>query len=339
MLKATILSNSAKNLTHILQRLKTIRINPRVFVFLFFLLIATIFWFLDALSKDYTTTVTYPVDYRNFPENKILVGDLPGHLKVQINGYGFTLLQIKMGMAIDPMPFDIQEMSLTPKAGNHGRTYFYLTELAQETIAEKLPSGVSVMSVKPDSIIFRFEDVDSKDVPVAKEAFTFRFRKQYMQTGPLRITPDSVKIWGPEARLDTIRHVRPAKKLFTDLNKDLAVEVPLEEKTDIRIKPPKVRLRMEVSEFTEKTVKLPVEIRNLPRGTNVKLFPDNVRVTFHVGLQQYAGVSESRFRAVVNYDDIRSGISNKVRVRLATRPGYIQDVRIYPEYLEYILEQ
>lgn len=315
------------------------RINPRVFVFLFFLIIATIFWFLSALSKNYTTTVAYPLGYENFPEDKILVGELPEHLEVQLRGYGFTLLQIKMGMGVEPLPFSVSDLSMVPKSGKTNNTYYYLTDFSRDKIARALPADVNVLKLKPDSIIFQFDEMASKTVPVDKDAFAFNYRRQFMQTGPVSIKPDSVKLWGAKSRLDTILSIAPAKKTFNDLHEPLNTDVDLQQLADIRVKPEKVHVELPVSEFTEKTLRIEVAVRNLPGDTNIKLFPDNVKVTFLVGLQQYSHVKTIDFRAVVDYEDMRSGISNKVRVHLTEKPEYIDNIRIYPEYLEYIIEK
>ena len=61
-----------KDLSQIRSYLKIAKLknDKQVIVFMVCLLIATSLWFLNALSKDYTTIVSYPVKYINPPKNQ-----------------------------------------------------------------------------------------------------------------------------------------------------------------------------------------------------------------------------------------------------------------------------
>ena len=50
---------------------KNLKADRRLVVFLFFIVLATIFWFLNQLDEEYVTEIPLPVRYTNFPEEKI----------------------------------------------------------------------------------------------------------------------------------------------------------------------------------------------------------------------------------------------------------------------------
>ena len=73
-----------------------VKINKKLLIYLFFLVISIALWYLNALSKDYTTFVQYKVQYENFPKGKALISELPEKLSLKVKGLGFSVLKHKL---------------------------------------------------------------------------------------------------------------------------------------------------------------------------------------------------------------------------------------------------
>ena len=80
-------------LKNAVEKFQRLRLDRRVVVFLFFLVVSSIFWLLSALDKEYTVDLRYPVRYTNFPDKQVLVGELPSDLELTVSTYGFTLVK------------------------------------------------------------------------------------------------------------------------------------------------------------------------------------------------------------------------------------------------------
>ena len=106
-----------KNLTDISDYVKVVKLknNRRVVVFLVCLIIATSLWFLNALGKEYTSEVSYPVKYINPPANQFLADNTPVKLDLKIYGQGFTLLRFKL-LSFSPIILDIAEITKNQKS-------------------------------------------------------------------------------------------------------------------------------------------------------------------------------------------------------------------------------
>src|ERR1043165_1817825 len=72
------------------------RLNRRVVSFLFCVLLSLFFWLLMALSKDYKISASFPVDYVNFPEDKLIANHLPETIDLQLHSSGFNLMMYKL---------------------------------------------------------------------------------------------------------------------------------------------------------------------------------------------------------------------------------------------------
>src|ERR1700750_3425788 len=95
-----------------------IRLNRRVFTFFICVLISIFFWLLMSLSKEYTITVSFPVNYVNLPTDKIISNHLPETIDIEIKATGFNLLFYKIKQQRETVLLDIND-ALPYTAKNH----------------------------------------------------------------------------------------------------------------------------------------------------------------------------------------------------------------------------
>ena len=101
------MQNIKNKIWEVVSKKRNLSDNKKIVTYLVFVFIATIFWFLNALSKDYTTTVSYPVNYKNLPKDKILIRELPDKLFLEVKGGGFALLRYKISTAFQPINLNV----------------------------------------------------------------------------------------------------------------------------------------------------------------------------------------------------------------------------------------
>ncbi len=109
--------------------------NRNILLFLFFVVLATIFWFIRALGDHYESVVNYPVRYTNFPEGKQLAGDVPDKLTLRINATGFTILKSKLNLNLIPVRFDVASYQLN-NTGND--IFFVVTQSVRSVLSNEL---------------------------------------------------------------------------------------------------------------------------------------------------------------------------------------------------------
>jgi hypothetical protein len=112
--------------------------------------------------------------------------------------------------------------------------------------------------------------------------------------------------------------------------------VPLNTREKIRVEPKKVNLKIPVERFTEKKIKIPITVVNRPQGSNLKIFPSDAEVSFLVGLSDYETITQSDFDVVVVFDSAQT--QQTLEVILRKQPEYIQQLRISPPNVEYLIE-
>jgi hypothetical protein len=318
-------------------RRKKITLNRRVLIFFFFLQLSVIFWFLTAMNKEYTTSISYPVHYIRFPEKKVLVNDIPDRLELEVIAGGYTLLRYQLQSRIAPIIFDVNSFSLNTVLGDP-TTLYILTSYAKDRIAKQLSSEIEILNISPDSLFFQFADKVSKKIPV-KPDLDVSFEKQYMQVGPYLVEPDSVTISGPEMMIDTIERVATIPVTMADVNRSFDMELEMQPLHKIEYDPLEVWIQVPVEKFTEASLKVQIEVINMPDSLLLRPFPPAVTVSCQIGLSAYETLNEHLFRAVIDYAEVRNMLGNKLQVQIIKMPVYIKSVNFTPKSVEYIVER
>ena len=64
---------------------------------------ATTFWFLNALNKEHTTTLNYPLEFLYDSDTYMAIDDLPPSVMINVNSNGWNLLKNSLGIKISPL--------------------------------------------------------------------------------------------------------------------------------------------------------------------------------------------------------------------------------------------
>ena len=330
------LSDLIKRFTRVTDR-KKITLNKRFLIFFFFLMLSILLWFLTALNKDYITSIDYPVRYIRFPEDKVLVNDIPDRLDLTVEASGFTLLSYKLRSRITPILIDVNSYSPN-KFRNDPSSIFILSSDAKDGIARQLSNEINIIDIHPDSLIFRFARRAEKLVPVLPN-LDLSFEKQFMQVGPYTLEPDSISISGPVVIIDSIVEVKTEEFVRSEINESFNEELKILPINKIDFNPVEVWLQVPVEKFTEASLTIPIEVVNLPDSLVLRTFPGEVNISCQVGLSAYESLNEHLFRAEVDYAEAGTMLGSKLQVNLVKVPEYIQALNYTPKSVEYILEK
>lgn len=312
--------------------------GQKVLVFLFFFGLSALIWFFNALGKDYSTYISFPVRYTNFPEGKILTNDLPDRLWLKVNAQGNIIFKYKLRSNINPVVFDVK--SFASEQGLNGQQQFFvLTSMARERLQGQLNQEIQIADIEPDTLFFNLADTESKLVPVTANVL-ISMEKQYLQKGGIQISPDSVMVTGPSNILDSLYSISTEHYEFFNIHDTVTKNIDIQEINNIQVRPDEVNVTINAERFTESEVKIPIRVENLPDTIQLKTFPRQVTATFRVGLSDYEKVSPEMFRAIVRFDStMLTAPPKKLQVELERYPGFISTVNYNPSSVDYILEK
>jgi hypothetical protein len=313
---------------------KKIKNDQRIVIFAICLLIATGLWFLDALGKNYSATVSYPVRYINPPENLFLISQPPSKFELTVEAHGFTLLRHKLSLSSSPIILNLN--SITQNSSGKGSTYTLRTETLIRHISEQISNEITIIDISPNTIELAFDSLASKKVPVTASVQT-EFKPQFYRRGIITVEPESLRISGPASVLDTIHYLKTKHTKITEIDSDIEKRVQLSPPKKTSLSEKTVTLKIPVEKFTEKKINLPIQVKNKPLEARIKLFPSEAEVSFLVGLSDYENINSSDFKAFVDYKQAGSN-RETLDVIIDKQPPFIKIFRVSPQSVEFLIE-
>jgi len=321
----------------VLEFLKSLRHNRKLGIFLVFMVLSAMFWFLTQLEEVYVTSISYPVKYQDMPEDKIVVGNLPDQIDLEVRGQGFQLLEYKFSNALNPLILHLDAYNIQEENSDTPR-HFIVTQKATPRISQQLSQEVEILNITPDTLFFEFAEKISRRVPV-RPNITYDFAKQMMLKGDIQIEPDSVNISGPSSVLDTIDQIHTQSRSFQNLQKTVRATLVLQKPHEqLELSTQQVNLTIPIEQYTEGEVGREIVVENVPDSLIVRTFPKSVTITYLVGLSRYEQVIPELFKAVVDYRDVKDG-AEQLRVKIENAPNYLKSYSYAPQEVEYIIEK
>ena len=314
-----------------IERLKN---DKQIVVFLVCLFIATALWFLNALGKDYVTSVSYPVKFVNPPSNQFVSNKLPSRFELQVKAHGFTLLRHKLSLSFSPIVINLEQVTKSLEQ-NAGRYSIRSADLLN-SVSDQVSNEISVSNIRPDYFTVILDSLKTKSVPVRFNA-ELNFKPQFNLREPVTVVPDAVSITGPAILLDSVVFLETEFKSYQRLDAEVERLVPVKHPEHTTVKPEKVTVKIPVERFTEKELKIPVQIKNKPGNVKIKLFPSDVTISILVGLSEFENVTSSDFVVTVDYNSIKNSVET-IEVKIEKKPTFIEILRISPETVEYLTE-
>ncbi|MFH0758794.1 MAG: YbbR-like domain-containing protein [Bacteroidota bacterium] len=313
-----------------------LQFRKKILLFSVFLLISVFIWLLNALSKNYTSVIEYPLVYTDFPEKRVLVGELPAHLDLSINADGYALLRYKTFRKPVPISFKVSAFTLNRPGQDSSRAYIQ-TRYLKDQVARQLPSELQLLEIKPDTLYFQFAKRVTRALPIKPE-FVFEVDKQFTTIDGIRLEPDSVVVTGPDVIMDTLKYVSTVKTDLGLLTKNYSNKVKLDMPYDLEYGVSKVYCSIELERYTEVQLIVPIEVLNLPDSLSIQTFPDEIKLTCKVGLSKYDRMDKNLFRAVVDYSSVDDR-TKELDVGLSNIPLYLLGFEYYPKSVEFLISR
>lgn len=314
--------------------LEKIKNDRRFVVFSVCLLIATGLWFLNALGKNYSTSLSYSIKYTQPPENLFLKSPPPSKYELKVEAHGFTLLRNKLALFSSPIVINLS--SIRENSGENEKIITIQTQNLIGLFSEQISNEITITDINPKVMTLVFDSLASKRVPVRAHINT-RFKPQFHLKGLITLDPESLKVSGPASVLDTIRFLKTEFTQFNEIDASIEKQLKITHPDNVRVSEETVKIRVPVEKFTEKEFKIPVQVKNQPAEAQIKLFPAEVQASFSVGLSEYENITPTDFEVFVDYSQADYN-TETLDVKIGSKPPFIQMLRISPGSVEFLIE-
>jgi hypothetical protein len=302
----------------------------KIRTFLLFLALACVIWILTKFSKEYTATISANVFYKDIPENAVLSDSNAKELNFEVTANGFTFLQYQ---------FNKPELnlSLLNYQPDENESIVLAENDLSRLINDELGSDVNITNLSPSELVISFDRLATKVIPVEPNV-QVQFREGYKSIRGIKLIPDSINVSAPEDLIQEITSISTEELSITDvhesLNRDLQLLLP--EFDGVRVNPSEINMILEVTEFTQKTLSIPVTILNLPEDTTVKIIPEQINVSFDVAMEKFNEISAADFSLICDYNE-RNSEDNFMIVSIQKQPEAILNTELEEKKVDYLI--
>lgn len=291
-------------------------------------------WLLITFSKEYTTVITYPVNYNNIAQNKLLQEIPVKKIDLSITATGFKILRAKL----TTKKINLDASRLRKK---NASKFYFLPRNQTTKIEKQLLSGIVLEEIMQDTIFLNLGVLTSKKVAL-KPKVDITYHIGYDLLDQLKVTPDSIVISGPEDQLNSIKYLNLSPLTLKGVKGSFTEEVAILKSTkqnNLKFKNTKVTIAGKVDKFTEGTLQVPFIIKNLPENTNLTILTDKVEIVYVVALSNFAKVSEASFVVECDYAMAVKNDVGYLIPKITTEIDFIKNIKIIPNKIDFLIQK
>lgn len=302
-------------------------------VFATCLFVATVFWTLMTLSDSYKNEVTIPVTYKDIPEDRYLLSELPKTIVLQVKATGYEFLSGTDLGSENTLELSLESFESVQDGSSE--YYYWLPFKHIGEINKSLGRGKDIVGISTDSITIRLDKIVKERKQLSLDKNLDFDSALFLLSEPL-IYPDSVWVTGAYSILNSMESypikIESAEIIGDNLDQDVLVK---KIKGVSKVAPDSVRVFVGVDPIQQFEITADVVCMDCPDSVSFKLFPPKVQLSFHCGNKQFGQIFPGAFELAFRYADIQNGL-DKLPLHLVKAPKFIQDLKITPARVEYI---
>lgn len=296
--------------------------------FAMFVVLAALIWYGHAMQSTRDTRVPVYIQYTGINGSIAFGEELPDVVMVEIRDAGRQLGLYHR----EPL-----RLSINLRTYIHGDkgTLHIPSDALRHSVTDLLQSTSQLVEIVPEEITCEYYTEQEKTVPIAMSP-EWSPAAEYQPVGAPTLEKTKVKIFGSTKRLEAIDTIYTLPVGCSELMDTTRLRLPLALPEHIRASFDSVDVRIITERFTEKKMRIPIQVNGVPEGYMIRIFPREVEVTVRVGISHFSQVSDEHIRAVCEYTPTAK---EKMDVNLVYTNPYITMAWAYPSVIEFLLEQ
>ncbi len=305
--------------------------NRKINVFFLFLFFAFVILIFTKLSKEYTNTLTFEINKINVPQENVILNDSNAVLNITLKTHGFKWLNYYLSKPKVTIDFSKDVV----KKNN---TFIWSKDRAYLMESTQFGKQVELLNIAPDTLLFKFDVNLIKKIPVILNA-DIKFSQGFDVLKIYKTVPDSITVIGPDVLASQIESIETNELILNDVKSDISENIALKlpkNNKDLKFSNTSVNVIASVEKFTEGHLKVPVNLKNVPKSLKLKYFPKVVNVAYYTSLDSFKSISESDFYVECDYNKISAEQSFLIP-ELTKTPDLVKHAKISQQHIEFII--
>lgn len=290
---------------------------------------AAALWVWVNLQGDFSIMKSVPVVFEDAKEGKAFLYPIPKVMSVRVRGSGWVVARLFLSPDVKYF-INLSSVAEEPVIITANEALNHIT----------LPGDVTVVDVKPETLMVALANYHEKRVPVTTR-LVLGFREGYGQVGPVKVEPESVTIGGTLEYLNGVSLWNTDFRRYADVRAPIVEDVPLEvlPNYSITLSAKTVRLNVNVEPYAERVFAgIPVSASSVPPGREIIFIPPRLDIVVRGGIEQLAAIGEGPFSAVVDFAELEKD-STGYAVPTLRIPDGLKVIERSPKRFQFIIRK
>ena len=143
---------------------------------------------------------------------------------------------------------------------------------------------------------------------------------------------------GPHELVQKLDNLETELVTLKDVKKHISHKVKLvlpENQKNLKFSVKTVELIANVEKFTEGTVKIPVDVINLPDSLSIKYFPKEVKVSYYTSLGNFNSISANDFKVICDFKKVEN--QSSLIPEIVKFPENVKRIKLSQQHIEFII--
>ena len=279
---------------------------------------ATIFWFFNALNKDYTTSINYPVEFSYDRDLFIATIPVPEEIQINVSGGGWNLIRRYGFFNTNPIIINLDNPDERKQiSGNSLRA----------TLSDQLPE-FKLNFVVTDTVYLSITNRIKKKFPIKVDSSGISMADDYRIISTIAVAIDSVEIDGPDEYVNAMPDSIVIKPLDDDIDDDFNEEISINLQNPLLIATPsEINVSFLVARFVRVSKEFVIQTNNFPPDSTLLLENPLVTLSFIIQSGVEDQLLDEDFSIVADLQRMVI-VDSTIQPLIKKYPSYISDIEI-----------
>lgn len=260
---------------------------------------ATVFWFFNALNKNYSANINFPLAFDYNHESYVPVKTLPQHVRVNVSGIGWDLFRKSSGLKVPPLVIPLERPADTKKIVGSTLPALFSNQLG----------GLQINFVITDTLFIDIDNKVRRKVNLKVDSIDNYIHPDFGVVSEVTIKPDTVWLEGPERVIDALENVLTLALPKKNINRNFKeeIEIVFQHNQLVKRQPPIVEVSFDVEKLMEVSDRIQLRVINAPSRIKSAIDVTEINCTYRLPLSLTNTLSGDSLHAVVDLENYGRG--------------------------------
>lgn len=260
---------------------------------------ATVFWFFNALNKNYSTNINFPITFEYDQERYMPVQALPSTVRMNVTGSGWDLFRRSLGFKVPPLLVPLENPADIRKIVGTTLPAIFAGQLER----------LKINFVITDTVRIHIEGKLRRKIWVRIGSVQHYLHPDFGLSDKPTLNPDTVWMGGPNELIrkmpDTVLLTLPQNNIRRDFNE--IVDLPFGKNNLITVQPEKINVMLKVESFVQVDKQINLIFINVPSRLKQGSMRREISCTYRLPGSIAKTFTGDSLQAIVDLHDKQKG--------------------------------